>query len=147
MQPAAGVPPLASPPLPPRGHVQLARYVAVGGTAFLADFAALLALREGLGLGVGWASALAFLVGMRVNYALATRFVFTTRRRRDARAEFLLYAAVGAVSLGLNQALMWALTTGLPLHYALAKPCVAALVLVWSFGARRPLLTPRPAGA
>jgi putative flippase GtrA len=131
----------------PRAHLQFARYVLVGGSAFVADFCTLVLLREGLGLGVFWAAGLAFLVGMRVNYALATRFVFTERRPRGAHAEFLLYAAVGGVSLGLNQLLMWALTTHLHVHYALAKPCTAALVLGWSFGARRLLLTRREAPA
>ena len=106
--------------------MQFARYVLVGGSAFVADFTTLVLLREGLGLGVFWAAALAFLVGMRVNYALATRFVFTERRPRGARTEFLLYAAVGGVSLGLNQLLMWGLTTHLHVHYAVAKPCTRA---------------------
>jgi putative flippase GtrA len=116
---------------------QFIRYLFVGGTAFVADFTTLALLKESGLLGVLGAAAVAFLVGTQVNYFLSTRWVFTSRRVKDRRVEFALFASVGLVGLGLNELIIWALTHRLAVHYLLAKVASAGLVLCWNFFARR----------
>jgi putative flippase GtrA len=116
---------------------QFGRYLLVGGTAFVADFTTLAVLTESGAVGVLGAAALAFLVGTQVNYFLSTRWVFTSRRVKDRRLEFALFASVGLMGLGLNELIIWALHHRLGVHYLLAKVASAALVLGWNFLVRK----------
>jgi putative flippase GtrA len=122
----------------PQGMLaQFIRYLFVGGTAFVADFTTLALLKESGAFGVLGAAALAFLVGTQANYFLSTRWVFTSRRVKDRRLEFLLFACVGLAGLGWNEAIIWLLHHRLGVHYLLAKLGSAALVLGWNFLVRR----------
>jgi putative flippase GtrA len=122
----------------PRGTLaQFIRYLFVGGTAFVADFTTLALLKESGALGVLGAAAVGFLVGTQVNYFLSTRWVFTSRRVKDRRLEFALFASVGLMGLVLNEANIWLLHHRLGLHYLLAKGVSAGVVLSWNFFVRR----------
>jgi putative flippase GtrA len=128
-------------------RIQFIRYGVVGGTAFLADFGSLFALKEIAGAHYLVAAALAFLAGLAVNYALSVRWVFATRRLDSRWAEFGVFGLIGLVGLGLNELVVWQCTETLGLHY-LASKCVAAvLVLFWNFGARRRALFLRSGAA
>ncbi|MGZ3457322.1 MAG: GtrA family protein [Archangium sp.] len=134
MQTEAGM----SVPVHPRGLLaQFVRYLFVGGTAFIVDFTTLAVLKESGALGVLGAAALAFLVGTQVNYFLSTRWVFTSRRVKNRRLEFALFAAVGLAGLCLNELILWMLNHRLGVHYLLAKLASAGLVLGWNFSVRR----------
>ncbi|MDO9693397.1 MAG: GtrA family protein [Candidatus Latescibacteria bacterium] len=127
-------------------RIQFFRYGIVGGTAFLADFGSLIALKEIAGVHYLVAAALAFLVGLTVNYALSVRWVFATRRLDSRWAEFGVFGLIGLVGLGLNELVIWQCTETLGLHYLASKCVAAALVLFWNFSARRRALfqeTPR----
>lgn len=130
-----------SAPLPERGllglSAQFIRYVFVGGVAFIADTGTLVLLKETGVLGVLAAAPFGFLVGTAVNYALSTRYVFTRRSVSDTRVEFAIFLAVGLVGLGLNELLLWGLTSRMGLHYVPSKVLSAGLVLVWNFCARK----------
>jgi putative flippase GtrA len=129
------------------GHIapEFGRYLLVGGTAFVADFTTLAILTESGVVGVLGAAALAFLVGTQVNYFLSTRWVFTSRRVKDRRLEFALFASVGLMGLGLNELIIWTLHHRLDVHYLLAKVASAGLVLSWNFLVRkRMLFAPAP---
>src|SRR4051794_23034109 len=80
---------------------QFARYVVVGGIAFVADAGCLFLLHEHAGLSVYGSAAIAFCIGTAVNYALSIRWVFSSRRVGDRRVEFAIFAAVGIAGLGL----------------------------------------------
>jgi putative flippase GtrA len=130
----------AGPSVPGRSQGllgQFARYLLVGGTAFVADFTTLAVLKESGAFGVLGAAALAFLVGTQVNYFLSTRWVFSSRRVKDRRLEFALFASVGLAGLCLNELIIWTLSHRLGLHYLLAKLVSAGLVLCWNFSIRR----------
>ena len=59
--------------------VQFVRYLIVGTVAFVADFGVLLVLTESCHLHYLRSAALAFLIGMAVNYALSVTWVFKVR--------------------------------------------------------------------
>lgn len=122
---------------------QMLRYLFVGGIAFVVDFGALVALTELAGLHYRLAAATAFLAGLAVNYLVAVVWVFDRRNLGNKPLEFGIYALVGVVGLGLNDAILYGLSEFARLHYTLSKLVSAAIVLQWNFFARRSLLFSR----
>ena len=116
---------------------QLLRYGVVGGIAFVVDYGSLWLLTELAGLPYLWSAALAFLLGLTVNYILSTRWVFGESRLASPVAEFAAFALIGVVGLGLNELILWAGTEGLGLHYMLSKVVSTGIVFFWNFLARR----------
>jgi len=136
--PAAGVPAAGVP-----GRrlallaFQFARYVVVGGVAFVADAGTLWVLTEVAGVHYLVSNVGGFAVGLLVNYLLSVRWVFARHSGRPVGVEIGVFAAIGVAGLGLNEVLLWAATEGIGLHYMLSKVLAAGVVLVWNFGARR----------
>lgn len=120
--------------------VQFARYVVVGGLAFVADFAALFALTEYLHLHYLVSAAFAFVLGSVVNYLLAIAWVFDHRVLDNKAAELTAYIAIGVVGLLLNTALIWFFTEVTGLLYLYSKAWAAILIFGFNFGVRKLLL-------
>jgi putative flippase GtrA len=119
---------------------EFARYVLVGGLAFVADFSALALLVDGLGLHYLPATFLAFLLGVWINYLLSVRWVFGFRAVGHRGVEFTIFLFVGAITLLVSLGLMALLVGGAGLHYLLAKCLTAAVTLIANFAGRRMLL-------
>lgn len=120
--------------------VQLFRYVFVGGTAFVADFGSLYLLTEYAGLHYLVSATIAFVIGLAVNYLLSTLWVFQARKVRNPYMEFLFFALIGVVGLGLNALIMYVFTDLLAVYYLLSKIISTFLVFMWNFLARKYLL-------
>jgi putative flippase GtrA len=116
---------------------QFIRYFIVGGLAFLVDFSSLYLLTEFAGLHYLNSAAIAFLFGLAVNYSLSLLWVFDRRTMKSAMVEFLIFAVIGIVGLGLNEAIMWVVREKIGFHYMGAKAVSAGIVLIWNFGARK----------
>jgi putative flippase GtrA len=119
---------------------QFARYLCVGGLAFVVDFASLYLLTEFAGLHYLISAAMAFLFGLITNYFLSRVWVFDRRTMGNAAIEFAVFAAIGVVGLGLNEFIIWSIKEKIHLHYMAAKTVSAGVVLVWNFGARKVML-------
>lgn len=119
---------------------QIVRYLFVGGLAFVADFAAMVGTTEGLGLHYSWGASIGFAVGLTVNYLLSIVWVFSRRSVGDGKLEFLIFALVGVVGLGLTQGILWVGEELLSVDYRIAKLAAVVLVLAWNFSARKFLL-------
>lgn len=126
----------------PTGSIlhQFARYLVAGGLAFVVDFGSLYLLTEYAGFHYLVSAAIAFIFGLLTNYLLSRLWVFDRRTMDSAAMEVIVFAAIGVVGLGLNEAIIWAVSEKLHLHYMLAKAVSSAVVLVWNFGARRAML-------
>lgn len=120
--------------------IQLLRYGFVGGIAFLADFGTLALLHHGLHWNHYFATAAAFCVGLLVNYVLSKFAVFQQDAKQGKAVEFITYAVIGVIGLGLTELLIWLLHDRLGLAVLLAKAIAAVLVLLWNFIARRCIL-------
>ena len=120
--------------------VQLARYLLVGGIAFLADFATLFVLTDWFHVHYLHSAVIAFLAGMGLNYLLSIAWVFKVRVVKNAKLEFLLFALIGIIGLGLNEIILWLLTQGLDLFYLHSKVVATVVILGWNFSARKVLL-------
>lgn len=116
---------------------QLFRYAVVGGISFVVDYGSLWLLTEKAGLPYLWSAAIAFILGLICNYLLSTAWVFGESRIKNAWGEFLAFAIIGLVGLGLNELIMYGCTDGLGFHYMLSKIVSTGIVFFWNFLARR----------
>jgi putative flippase GtrA len=117
--------------------IQLARYVVVGGLAFVVDFGSLFLLTEFGGLHYLLSAAIAFCLGLVTNYLLSIVWVFNRRTLNNRWLEFLIFGLIGLAGLGMNELILWFLTDRVGLHYLVSKMVSAVLVLLWNFLARR----------
>lgn len=121
--------------------IQLIRYGFVGATAFIADFGSLFILTEYAGVHYQLSAAFAFIIGLTINYFLSIRWVFnSTGYERHQLMEFLGFAIVGVIGLGLNALIMYLAVDLVSLHYMAAKLISTAIVFFWNFLGRK-LLT------
>ncbi len=120
--------------------IQLLRYGFVGGIAFLADFAALALLYHAAHTNQYLAAAIAFTVGLLVNYLLSKWAVFQQPAKQGRIFEFLSYAVIGILGLGLTEGIIWILHERFAIAVLIAKAIAAIIVLLWNFAARRFLL-------
>jgi putative flippase GtrA len=119
---------------------QLIRYTFVGGLAFLIDFGTLYTLTEFFHFHYLLSAGIAFLLGLLTNYFISTRWVFTSRSVKNKKLEFLIFAVIGLVGLGLNELFIWIFTSLLSIYYLLSKILTAILVYLWNFFVRKMIL-------
>ena len=120
--------------------VQFVRYFFVGGFAFVVDFGLLYILTEYAGLHYLLSATLSFIVGLLVNYIISCIWVFNNSKFKSRIVEFLFFAAIGVVGLGLNDFFIWLFTGCIGTHYMFSKIVATALVYLWNFFARKYLV-------
>jgi len=120
--------------------LQLFRYTFVGGFAFMVDFGTLFILTEYLHIYYLVSAAIAFLLGLTINYILSVRWVFNSRTMENRWLEFMVFAIIGLVGLGLNELFIWLLTEVFLIYYLLSKIITTAIVYFWNFFARKFML-------
>lgn len=117
---------------------QLLRYAFVGGIAFVADFGLLYLLTQYVGLHYQVSACISFTVGLTVNYFLSVSWVFNKDRDKSkGLTEFLIFALVGVVGLGLNALIMYILTDLYGMLYMISKIFSTIVVFGWNFIGRR----------
>lgn len=123
--------------------IRLFRYGLVGGAAFAVDFGLLALLTELCGLPYQLSAALSFVAGLTANYLMSVRWVFNAKTEgRAARiCDFVLFALVGIVGLGLNAFILWLFTEVVGLYYLLSKIVSTIVVFFWNFFARQFIFT------
>ena len=120
-------------------YIQFFRYIFVGGFAFLADAFSLWLCEKVMHY--MFAAAVAFVIGLTVNYLLSVLFVFSESAEVKNKAkEFLVYAVIGVIGLGLTEVIMYILTDLCHFYFMLSKVIAAIIVLVWNFVARKKIL-------
>lgn len=143
---AVAVEPAEAAPAPGAiaGLIELARYLLASALALAID-TGLYALGLRAGLGYGLAAVVGFLGGLAVAYAISVRWAFRTRRMRDARLEFLVFAAIGVLGLLLTESLLWLQIEVLAWGPLPSKLIAACGVFLFNFGARKLALFNAPA--
>jgi len=122
-------------------------YAGASGCALVVDVAVLWILVHFFSWWYLEAACLAFAAGVIVSYTLAVKWVFKQRRLDDRRAEFMGFAALGTLGLGVNAAVMYIAVKYLGLYYLIAKVAAAGITFLCNFVSRRQLLfVPKPAG-
>lgn len=117
------------------------KYLVAGGFGFVLDYGTLTLLYEFLGLHYLVAATCGFLVGLIFVYISSNKWVFDTRKMQDRRTqEFLIFAVIGIIGLGLTNLFMWLLVDGLDIHPLISKLFTTGAVLMWNYGARKIIL-------
>lgn len=123
------------------GFLQFFRYLFVGGIATVVDWGVLMGLTELLQLHHLVSAIFAFVAGLGTNFLLSKLLVFSaSEAKTNSLLEFLGYALIGLVGLGMTELILFLFTDGLSLHYMLSKAIATAVVLVWNYLARKLLL-------
>jgi putative flippase GtrA len=117
--------------------VQLLRYTVVGGCAFAFDFSCLFFLTSYCHLHYLVSAAIAFLVGLAVNYILSVAWVFNRRRMNSWLSEFVVFALIGLGGLLLNEVFIWFFTEVILLFYLVSKAISTVLVCLYNFLVRK----------
>ena len=120
--------------------LQLFRYGFVGGMAFLVDYGTLFALTHYAGVPYLLSAAIAFVLGLITNYLISISWVFQHSGKMQVWQEFLFFAFIGVIGLGLNELIMYIGSDLIHLHYMISKLISTAIVFFWNFFARKFLL-------
>lgn len=119
------------------------RYFAASALALAVDFSVFMGLHRLAGLDYRIAAPIGFSLGLVLIYALSIRWVFRQRRLKDARAEFVLFAALGLTGLALNQAIITVGMEFLALPDWMSKFASAGIVFCFNLASRKFLLFTR----
>ena len=120
--------------------IQLFRYTFVGGIAFVVDFVSLYLLTEFAGFHYLYSAAIAFILGLIINYILSILWVFNGRTVNKKIIEILIFAVIGIIGLGLNELMIWFFTEQLTIYYLYSKLISTVIVYFWNFLARKYIL-------
>jgi putative flippase GtrA len=120
------------------------RFSAVGVTATVMDFAAMIALTEACGINPLISAAISFLGSTALNYAGSMRFVFSHRDELSRHAEFVIFCILTGVGLGINEAIMATFLAFTRISYILCKVIAALIVSLWNYFSRKRWLDSDP---
>lgn len=121
--------------------LQFFRYIFVGGIATVADWGVLFLLTEYAHINHLISAVFAFVAGLAVNFILSKMLVFKMNEvRTNAWMEFVGYAVIGLVGLGITEMIMYLLTDCMNLHYMLSKAVATVIVLIWNYTARKKII-------
>lgn len=118
------------------------RYVLVGGSAFVLDFATMYIFQEYIfdGKHLYLAVFIGYIVGLIYNFLLSCGFVFKDGFEKIKGKEFysfIIFTIIGTVGLGLTEALMFLFVNIMTIHYTIAKIISAGIVMFWNYIARK----------
>jgi putative flippase GtrA len=111
-----------------------------GGLGFVVDFGILFSLTEFCGVFYLISAPIAFAISILVTYLLCAGWVFDVRQVQNSHIEFVVYASIGIIGLGVNQVVIWAVVNCFGAYYIFGKLVSTFVVLVWNFSARRTIL-------
>ena len=117
--------------------LQFFRYFFVGGFAAVVNIGLLFILTNFLHIHYLISKAVEFIGGLVTNYILSKKLIFKTEKSFNKIAEFVIYAIIGVVGLGLDTLFMHIFTETIGLYYMLSKIISTALVFIWNFTGRK----------
>ncbi|MBA4348165.1 MAG: hypothetical protein C0413_04875 [Clostridiales bacterium] len=119
--------------------VQAIKYGLAAFGGFLADYTALLTLKEWLGLHYLVAVPIAFVVGIAVNYLIGIWVVFR-RGKLPLAKELVLFLTISLLALSITEGSMYLLTDLLKIDYRISRLISGAVTYLFNFFSRRFLI-------
>lgn len=117
------------------------KYLVAGGVGFIVDYSVLFLLYTCFNVHYLLSAGLAFVMGLIVVYVSSNKWVFSNRQLQDKQwLEFVIFAVIGLVGLGLTVLLMWLFVDKCEVHPLLSKLVTTGIVLMWNFSARKIIL-------
>ena len=123
-----------------RLSVHLLRGIFASNIAFAFDFGLLVVLTEAVKLHYLISNVIGFMSGTTLLYVLSIYWVFSRRTIQSRHLEYWVFIFIGAVGVGLNEALIWAFTEKVHIYYLYSKIIAGCMVFFWNFLSRRHLL-------
>lgn len=120
-----------------RYFCQVRNFLIVGCTVTLIDFILLHTFTEKLKIYYLLSAMLSFTISTVINYFLSMTFVFKGKEGRDKKKEFLIFAVLNVIGLGLTTLLMWLFVDKGGLYYMIAKVFTTGIVMFYSFFSRK----------
>lgn len=117
--------------------IQFFRYIWVGGIAAIVNIGMLYVFTDIIHLYYLFSNVLSFTLGLLVNYILSKKFVFQEKVTMNRMKEFIIYAIIGIIGLGIDTGLIWVFTSGLSIYYLISKIISTMIVFIWNFVARK----------
>ena len=112
---------------------QIMKFGVVGVIAFVIDFGVMVFL----GIDPVISATVSFIISVIFNYAASMRYVFSHREGMSRTREFIIFAVLSAIGLGINDLLIWAGTDLASFDYRLVKIFATAVVMIWNFVTRK----------
>jgi putative flippase GtrA len=122
-----------------RISIQAIKYGLAAFGGFLADYAALVLLKEWAGMHYLLAVPLAFLVGIAVNYLIGIWLVFQ-RGNLPLGKELLLFLTISFIALAITEGSMYLLTDILQIDYRISRLISGVVTYLFNFLSRRYVL-------
>lgn len=122
---------------------QFLRYLITGGAAFVIDFCLYVLCLYVFEFHYLIANLIGLIAGLSLNYAMSVCWVFTACTRtfeNNKITEFILFATVGIIGVGINELLMFFMVDFFDCNKLLSKMIAAIIVLMWNFIARKLML-------
>jgi len=124
--------------------IQLIRYGVVAVVAACVDTGVLWMLSRLFGVHYTIAAVVGFTAGLVCNFLLARRFVFE-KASMSVTGEFLGYAIIGVVGVGLTEVILYLGIGVAGLGLLPAKAIALVIVFFWNYLARRVIIYRSPA--
>lgn len=88
------------------------------------------------------ATPIAFIISLLFNYVMSMKFVFKKRQDANEGQVFIIFLVLNLIAMGLNQLLMWAFVSILPIANSVLKANISkivttGLVMVYNFISRK----------
>jgi putative flippase GtrA len=120
------------------GFLQFFRYIFVGGIATIVDWGVLFVLTDCVQIYHLISAVIAFVAGLLANFTLSKLLVFSGNEAKvNPLMEFVSYALIGIVGLGITELIMFLFTNCAQFHYMISKVIATVIVLAWNYIARK----------
>ena len=119
------------------GLHEFIRYGFASAAALGVDTGLLWFLTEFAGFSYLLSGAISFTAGLIVIYFLSVFWVFADRVVQSRAAEFAIFALIGLVGLGFNEAILYVFTSFFGVYYLFSKVASVIVVFTWNFAARK----------
>lgn len=124
-------------PIKSRLLKQLFKYTFAGGIAFIMDIGSLYVLTEYVHIHYLISTAIAFIIGLTINYLISIKWVFDQRNISNKKVEFLIFGLIGVLGLGINEFVIWLFTEQFDFFYINSKLVATVIVYFFNFFVRK----------
>ncbi len=116
---------------------QVMKFVVVGGLSFVLDFIIYFVLTNFLSVYYLIAGFFSFTLSLIFNYMMSMKFVFKSKDDLKKSHEFVIFATLSVMGLGLNLLSLYVLVDLFKMNDLIAKVFVAGIVMVFNFVTRK----------
>lgn len=118
---------------------QIIRFIITGALSAGLEFFVYTTLIAYLHLHYQYSNILAFIAANVLNYSLSRNWVFV-KGKHSTSVEFIAFAIVALVGLGLNILILWVMIDNIHIDYRIAKLFAIGVVVIWNFVAKKTLV-------